>query len=282
MRASSRPALILTVAAGLLFGRVGRIAAQDTARVMPPLDSAVAGLPTSSVHRLDTVHASRLEDLERRTVLLGRRSLTYAREAERVVFDADSTVAQWSVHDDPVSRALRRLSPVAFWVPIAAVAAVPVIWADEAQDGHGLNAAYARNATAGVALGLVASRITKHFVHRARPCTGEAPGDISVRRLADSLPQCPPGSHVRSYASFFSEHTMVLFAIASSMTFQAQRRSAPNAALVAGVSFPAAAVLSIGRIYEHHHWLTDVLVGAGVGTACGFLAAQLAPSAAPH
>jgi membrane-associated phospholipid phosphatase len=38
-------------------------------------------------------------------------------------------------------------------------------------------------------------------------------------------------------------------------------------------------VFSIGRIYQGHHWLTDVVIGAAVGTTSGFLAAQLAPAA---
>src|SRR5207244_767836 len=108
---------------------------------------------------------------------------------------------------------------------------------DEAQDGHDLNAEYARSATTGLALGFVASRTAKHFIHRARPCTGQRPGVVILGSLPDSVPGCPKGSKVGGYASFFSEHTVALFAIASATTFQAQRQNAPNAATVAAVAF---------------------------------------------
>jgi len=208
----------------------------------------------------------------------GRQTLGVARRGERLVFDTDSAVAQWSLRPDLTSRALRHLSPVAFWVPIVAVAGEPLIWADEAQDGNNLNVQYARSATEAIALGLVVSRVTKRFVHRARPCTGGAPGDVFVRPPSDTLTECPRGSAVRGYSSFFSEHTMALFAIASAATFQAQRQNAPNASMLAAATFGGATVFSIGRIYQQHHWLSDVLVGAAVGTASGFLAAQLTPA----
>jgi membrane-associated phospholipid phosphatase len=193
------------------------------------------------------------------------------------VFGADSAVESWTSHDDRASRTLRKLSPIAFWVPIAAVATTPVVWADEAQDGNAMNAQYARSATAALAFGFIASRTAKYFVHRARPCTGESPGVILVGTLPDSLPPCDKGSHVAGYTSFFSEHTVALFAIASAATFQAQRQNDRNAAPIAAVAFTGASVFSLGRIYQHQHWLSDVLVGAAVGTASGWLGAQLGP-----
>jgi membrane-associated phospholipid phosphatase len=237
--------------------------------------SPCAGQDTTST---DSLHRSSSDSTSGRLGRIGRKSLLLAERTEGLVFGVDSAVALWSRHNDPASRALRTLAPVAFWVPIATVSAVPVFWADESQDGHSLNAAYARNTAAALTLGFIASRTAKHFIHRARPCTGDGPDVISVGTLADSLPQCPAGSHVSAYSSFFSEHTMALFAIASATTFQAQRRNAPNAATVAAVGFTSATVFSIARIYQRHHWLSDVLVGAAVGTASGFAAAQLAPA----
>src|SRR4051812_36013924 len=128
----------------------------------------------------DTARAGRVERARESAAALGRRSLSIARQGERVVFGADSAVEAWTSHDDRASRAIRRLAPIAFWVPIAAVATTPVVWADEAQDGNATNAQYARNATAALAIGFAASRTAKHFIHRARPCTGESPGVISV------------------------------------------------------------------------------------------------------
>lgn len=226
----------------------------------------------------DSTAGTRLGRIREQARAFGRSSLRVARQAERTIFTTDSAVARWSLHEDPASRALRAVAPVAFWVPVASVTAVPLIWADEAEDGHRLNAQYARNTAAALTLGFIASRATKHFVHRARPCTGREPDDITVRSLPDSIAQCPLGSHVSSYSSFFSEHTMALFAMAASASFQAQRQDAPNAATITVASFSGATVFSIARIYQRHHWLTDVVVGAAVGTASGFAAAQLAPA----
>jgi membrane-associated phospholipid phosphatase len=226
----------------------------------------------------DSVRANRARSLGVDALEFGRRSLRVARRGEQVVFGADSAVADWTGHDDAASRAMRKLSPIAFWVPIAAVATTPLVWIDETRDRHALNAQYAESATAALAMGFVLSRTTKHFIHRARPCTGEPPADVFVGSTTDSLPNCPRGSGVGGYSSFFSEHTMALFAIASAATFQAQRQNDPHAASVAAIAFTGASVFSIGRIYQRHHWLSDVLVGAAVGTASGALAAQLGPA----
>lgn len=255
--------LLLVFSSTVLCALANVAQSQDTIATTRPPDSAgVTGL----------------QRLRARTTEVGRKSLFVARRTERLVFSSDAAVAQWSRHDDPVSQTFRMLSPVAFWVPIATVTAVPLVWADEAEDGHQLNASYGRNAAAALALGLVVSRTTKHFIHRARPCTGAEPDDISIRPISDSATLCPTGSGVNSYSSFFSEHTMALFAIASAASFQAQRQSAPNATTVTIATFAAASVFSIGRIYQRHHWLTDVLAGAAVGTATGFAAAQLSPA----
>ena len=262
-----------------------------TSRRLPLACIAVAVLVCSAEHVArgqDTAAApspaadtawSRLERLRSLASAVGHASLSVAQRAERILFDTDSTVAHWSLHNDPASRALRAASPIAFWVPVATVATLPLIWADEAQDNHALNAQYARNTTAGLVLGFVASRLTKRFIHRARPCTGAEPDDISLQPVPDTSARCPRRSYVTSYSSFFSEHTMALFSIAASSTFQAERRNAPNATMIAAVGFSSATLFSVARIYQRHHWLTDVLAGAAVGTASGFVAAQLAPAA---
>ena len=71
---------------------------------------------------------------------------------------------------------------------------------------------------------------------------------------------------------------MALFAIAAATSFQAQRQNAPNANLLTTTTFSIAGAMGIERIYQRHHWLSDVIVGAAVGTGSGFLAAQLVPA----
>lgn len=232
----------------------------------------------AAIEKADTAARSRLDRVRAKARAAGVSSLGFARSVERSIFVTDSAVERWSQRGDGVSRAFRAVTPIAFWVPVAGVTAVPLVWADESEDGHALNAAYARNTAAALALGFAASRTAKHLIRRARPCTGEDPGDIAIGHLRDSTAGCPAGSHVSSYSSFFSEHAMALFAMAAATSFQAQRRNAPNAGLVTVATFSGASLFSVARIYQRHHWLSDVLVGAAVGTASGFAAAQVVPA----
>jgi len=243
--------------------------------VMWLLATTVSAQDSAAV-RTDSTRPTKVQRAAASAKSVARRSVTLARRGANIVFDVDSAVAEWTLRPDPTSRALRALAPVAFWVPAVAVVAVPATWADEAQDGNHLNASYARAATTGLALGFVVSRTTKHFVRRLRPCTGAGPG-VRVKR-ADSVITCSRRAGVRGQSSFFSEHTMSVFAIAAATSFQAQRELAPNAEFVTAATFTAATALAVGRLYQRHHWLSDVLVGAAVGTASGFLAAQITPS----
>ena len=258
--------ILLALSAGLC---AAPLAAQDTLVVKVARDSSIAS---------DSSRVGRLQRMRKSGMQLGRGSLAAVRRGARSIFAVDSTVELWSRHPDPASEALRHFAPVAFWVPVVALVGAPLVWADEAQDGNHLNAQYARSATTALALGFLASRTTKHFIRRTRPCGVEVVPDSL--RGAGAMSRCP-GSSVRSNASFFSEHAMAVFAIASAATFQSQRQRAPNANAIAAVSMTAATAIGISRIYQHHHWLSDVVIGAAVGTASGFLSAQLAPRRAP-
>ncbi|MEO7713838.1 MAG: phosphatase PAP2 family protein [Gemmatimonadaceae bacterium] len=255
----------LILVAALAGLQAAPLAAQDTLIVKVSRDSSMSG---------DSSSGSRLQRLRTAGRRLGSGSIAVARRGARTIFAVDSTVELLSRHPDPASGVLRHVAPVAFWVPVVAVVATPLVWAEEAEDRNHLNAQYARSATTALALGFLASRATKHFIRRTRPC--------GMTVALDSLGVGAPTSHcagslVRSDASFFSEHAMAAFAIASAATFQAQRQDAPNANAIAGLAMTAATGVAISRIYQHHHWLSDVVVAAAVGTASGFLSAQLAP-----
>ena len=204
---------------------------------------------------------------------LQSRIVSGARRGVDVLFEADSVTSAWTTRQDHTSRFFRAAAPVAFWVPPAMVVAAPMVWAQEADDGHAINAQYARAATQGLAIGFVASRITKSLIHRARPCTGDSPGAFG--NPSDSAAQCPRERIVGSYASFFSEHTMAAFSVATAVAFEAQRRNEPRVELISAVGVTAASFVGIGRLYSRHHWLSDVLVGAAVGAASGFAGAAL-------
>ena len=77
--------------------------------------------------------------------------------------------------------------------------------------------------------------------------------------------------------SFFSGHTASSFALTFA-TFVTLRERHPNAVgpwIALGVGLAGSVLVSAGRLASGYHFLTDVLVGAGVGTAIGFLVPAL-------
>lgn len=70
--------------------------------------------------------------------------------------------------------------------------------------------------------------------------------------------------------SFFSMHSTFAFAVASSSSTLLLEQRAPHARAYAAVAFGAAATVGYLRIAADRHYATDVLVGAGVGTALGW------------
>lgn len=242
--------------------------------------SALSAQDSTATAGPDSTRLSRLARGKAVALKVARQSMTAVHRSANLVFDVDSTVELWSRRRDPASATLRAVAPVGFWAPVALVAAEPLIWGDEARDGHSLNAEYARSATSALVLGFVASRAVKHFVRRSRPCTGAGPDGRWAGRDSALAPGETCSRGIGARASFFSEHTMAVFAIAGATSFQAQRQNAPNADLLTAATFSIATALSVARIYQRHHWLSDVIVGAAVGTGAGFLAAQLAPARA--
>ncbi len=75
------------------------------------------------------------------------------------------------------------------------------------------------------------------------------------------------------YASFPSGHTTVAFAAATfgSVLFATYYPSSPYLVPVIVGSYAVAALTGSFRVFAGQHFLTDVLVGAAVGAACGYL-----------
>jgi membrane-associated phospholipid phosphatase len=69
--------------------------------------------------------------------------------------------------------------------------------------------------------------------------------------------------------SFFSGHTTWAFALAASSGTVASMRGYELAPVVWAVGLPLAAATGYLRIAADRHYLSDVLVGAAVGTAVG-------------
>jgi membrane-associated phospholipid phosphatase len=71
--------------------------------------------------------------------------------------------------------------------------------------------------------------------------------------------------------SFWSGHTTTAFSAAASAGYVAQVRGYGSWPWVYAVGFTAASAVSYFRVAGDKHWMTDVVVGAVVGTGVGFL-----------
>ena len=69
--------------------------------------------------------------------------------------------------------------------------------------------------------------------------------------------------------SFWGGHSMLAFSVAAASTQVARLRGRPGWRWLAAVTFAGAAATAWLRVAADRHWLTDVVVGAGVGTAVG-------------
>jgi membrane-associated phospholipid phosphatase len=76
----------------------------------------------------------------------------------------------------------------------------------------------------------------------------------------------PDGEHKRSNAAFPSSHAANAFALAVILS-RRWRRLAP-------LFLAGAATIACSRIYLNRHWLTDVVAGAALGSACAWAAAR--------
>lgn len=98
---------------------------------------------------------------------------------------------------------------------------------------------------------------------RARPyLSPTAPDDFRLFR----------GAQYRDgrYASMPSGHATAAFAFASAVTGEVRLRAPQHARTVGVLSYGAAAATAYARMHDDRHWLSDVTVGAGIGTVTGW------------
>jgi membrane-associated phospholipid phosphatase len=100
------------------------------------------------------------------------------------------------------------------------------------------------------------NQLVKFTVGRSRPyATGATAADLKDPADAN--------------LSFFSGHTTWAFALATSAGTVATLRGYRHAWMVWAAGLPLAATTGILRMGADKHWMSDVLVGAGVGTLFG-------------
>jgi undecaprenyl-diphosphatase len=94
-----------------------------------------------------------------------------------------------------------------------------------------------------------------------------APTNLLVEGLKRATHRArPDGERKRSNASFPSSHAANAFALATVLA-RRWRRLAP-------AFFVFAATVALSRVYLDRHWLSDVLVGAGVGWLAAWVATR--------
>jgi hypothetical protein len=117
--------------------------------------------------------------------------------------------------------------------------------------------------TQALSLSLCLAQFTKTAVARPRPLLYGADRSIAVR--ADD------------YLSFFSGHTTLAFASATTLTAMALKRDMKPAltAAVAASGYSSAAVCALLRMRAGKHFPTDVIAGAIVGSALSMVVVNL-------
>src|SRR3989442_2662927 len=116
-----------------------------------------------------------------------------------------------------------------------------------------------------IAWTLAATDWMKVLVHRKRP----------VLYTSDAT---AAAADPNSQRSFPSGHASIAFAAATSYLVMAQRERLPHRARNAALLYVGALGVSVLRVSAGKHFPTDVLGGAGLGTAGGWLAAKGHPT----
>jgi membrane-associated phospholipid phosphatase len=116
--------------------------------------------------------------------------------------------------------------------------------------------------TEAVAVATLLTQASKFGVARLRP-DGWAAG------------QAAGGGGADSRMSFWGGHSALAFTVAGAATEVARLRGRADWRWMALATFTGAAATGFLRVAADRHWVTDVLVGAGVGTAVGLAVPQL-------
>lgn len=101
--------------------------------------------------------------------------------------------------------------------------------------------------------------ILKELTGRARPeVPPHARDDWALRRAF--------GASGNDYKAMASGHATVAFAFATAVTQAVAQRAPERTRLVATTTFGLAALTAWQRMHDDRHWLSDVTVGAGIGS----------------
>jgi len=114
--------------------------------------------------------------------------------------------------------------------------------------------------TEALIVGEAVGGVVKALVGRQRPSV--LPRNASSYQLGRGL----QGDNFRSFPS---GHTTSAFAAAAAVSSETSRFWPGTRWVIGPILYTGAALTGVSRMYNNRHWMSDVLVGAGVGTFAG-------------
>jgi membrane-associated phospholipid phosphatase len=140
------------------------------------------------------------------------------------------------------------------------------LWAGGALTHDNVTATDGQRALEAVAVSGIATAVIKGLAGRMRPYA--SPNNAADFKFGRGV----GGSG--DAQSLPSGHATAAFAFASVITARVAQRSPGRAAWLGPLLYGAAALTGISRVYDHKHWASDVLLGAGIGTVSGLLVSR--------
>ena len=137
------------------------------------------------------------------------------------------------------------------------------MWGGGVHWQHRTVATVGLRAVEAITVSSVVTKVLKGAVGRSRPrVTPADPWDLEFGR----------GFRYSNgdYESFPSGHTTAAFAFASAVTSEVARRAPEHARLVGVTTFGLAGLTAYARMYRDAHWLSDVTMGATIGSVGGW------------
>lgn len=110
-------------------------------------------------------------------------------------------------------------------------------------------------------LAQAATGVLKYTLGRSRPRNGiDDPFDFGLFR----------GFEGSDYQAFPSGHTSASFALAATVAHELERIWGGSPWLYGAITYGSAALVGTSRIFDNHHWASDVVFGAAIGAFSGW------------
>ena len=158
------------------------------------------------------------------------------------------------------SRLRRTANAMREWGFPGTVIAAAALYAGGRLGGNERMATLGLRAGEALAGGMAVGTAGKYLAGRARPSQGhDRAGDFAFLR----------GFESGEFRSMPSGHTLAAFAFAAGVTHQVGEWWDEGEWIVGTVTYSAATLTGLSRMYHDRHWATDALAGAAIGTLAG-------------